>query len=394
MTALKREALGDVAAVDAALTEIELGLDLLLNLTPVNAAEAWTDFEKNGFATVPTLRSRPLDFEPDVVLRDLYAIEIERVEEPALAELFRDKRDEIARQVVLLKDRDTSRFLHGSIQLFGEVGDGLVEDAHALLKAIPNDVVPDRRVTAAGFAEAAQEELDLYRDAYPGFAQELEVRSDVSDLMVSHGRLVIPAAANFRRGRVQPLIQHEVGTHIVTFANGSAQPLSLLTVGLPGYEETQEGLAVLAEYAVDGLDPLRLRLLAGRVLAVKGVIEGASFLDVFEELHGEHGFNAKTAWGVTIRVTRSGGLTKDVIYLRGISRVLEFVAERKDLSPLLVGKLSLEHVPLIEELLESGFLKPPWIQPRWIDMPVARDRLKRAYEGLSVTELLDGKDQR
>ncbi|MCA1709028.1 MAG: flavohemoglobin expression-modulating QEGLA motif protein, partial [Actinobacteria bacterium] len=237
-----------------------------------------------------------------------------------------------------------------------------------------------------------QEELDRYREDYPGFAHELEVRDDVPDLMVSHGKLLIPAAANFRSGRVEPLIQHEVGTHVVTFANGSAQPLSLLTVGLPGYEETQEGLAVLAEYAVDGLEPQRLRLLAGRVLAVKRVIEGASFLDVFEELHEEHCFSAKTSWGVTIRVTRSGGLTKDVIYLRGISRVLEFVAERKDITPLLVGKLSLEHVPLVEELLESGFLKTPWIRARWLDMPVAKERLQRVFEGLSVTELLDRED--
>ena len=32
--------------IDASLTEIERRVDLLLNVTPVNAAEAWTDFER------------------------------------------------------------------------------------------------------------------------------------------------------------------------------------------------------------------------------------------------------------------------------------------------------------------------------------------------------------
>jgi hypothetical protein len=36
--------------IDARLTEIERSLNLLLNVTPVNAAEAWADFERSDFA--------------------------------------------------------------------------------------------------------------------------------------------------------------------------------------------------------------------------------------------------------------------------------------------------------------------------------------------------------
>ena len=102
-------------AVDARLTEIERKLNLLLNVTPTNGAEAWTDFERSGFESVPTLQSRPLDFEPDLLKRDLYNVEIERVEDPALNSLFRAKRDEIARQITLLEDRGTSRFRYGAL---------------------------------------------------------------------------------------------------------------------------------------------------------------------------------------------------------------------------------------------------------------------------------------
>jgi uncharacterized protein (TIGR02421 family) len=274
--------------------------------------------------------------------------------------------------------------------LFGDVGERLVKDALELLDAIPDATVSDRRVTAAHFAEEAQEELDRYRAAYPDFSHELEVRSDISDLMVSHGQLLIPATAHFRAGRVEALIHHEVGTHVLTYANGNAQPLKLFAVGLPGYEETQEGLAVLAEYAIGGLDPKRMRLLAARVIAVHRVLEGAGFTQVFEELHEGFGFAPKTAWGIAIRVTRSGGHTKDVIYLRGISRVLEFAALRKDLSTLFIGKLSLEHVPLVEDLLDRGILRPAWIRPRWLDIGAAPERLASVYEGMTVLDLVRG----
>ena len=380
----------EVLEFDHGLTAIEKELELLFNLTPVNAAEAWSDFEHGGFAHPPVLRSRPLELDLDVLRRRLYAMAFENVEDPLLCELLTTKRDELGRQINLLADRDTSRFLYGSLALYGDVGERLLKDAQELLGVLPHEQAPDDRVTAAGFAKAAEAEFALYRAAYPDFDNTLEVRGDVSDLMVSHGRLMIPATSYFRAGRVQALIQHEVGTHVVTYANGARQPLEMLCVGLPGYEETQEGLAVLAEYAIDGLDPQRLRVLAARVVAVQRVLDGAGFLEVFEDLHETYGFAPKTAWSIAIRVTRSGGLTKDVIYLRGINRVLEFAAQRKDLSALFVGKLSLEHVPLIEELLNREVLQPAWIRPRWLDMEGASERLARAYDGMSVLDLIGG----
>jgi len=380
--------LSQALEIDHALTEMEREIDLLLNLTPTNAADAWADFERGGFASVPALQSRPLGFEPDLVKRRLYDLEIELVEDPALGNIFLAKRDEIMRQIMLLEDRDTSRFMYASLQLFGDVGDALVADATELLETIP--VIPprDSYVTAAAFAETAQQELDAYRARYPGFAAELEIRSDVTDLMVSHGRFLVPSTAVFRSKRVNALIQHEVGTHVVTYENGREQPFKLLAVGLPGYDETQEGLALLAEFVCGGLDPLRLRLLAARVVAVHMVIQGADFLEIFGELRERHDLAPKSAWGVAARVARNGGLTKDVIYLRGISRVLEFVSQRATIEPLLVGKLSLDNVPLVEELIQREILRPPRITPRWAEGEEARKRLARAYDGMRVRELI------
>jgi uncharacterized protein (TIGR02421 family) len=239
--------------VDARLTDIERGVNLWLNMTPVNAAEAWADFERSDFGTVPMLRLRPLGFEPDLVRRDLYNLEIENVTDPALHTLFRAKRDEIARQITVLEDRDTSRFVYGSLQLYGGIAQPLASSAEVLLETIPARAPSTRSVSAGAFAEAARAECDRYRAVYPDFPARVEVRDDISELMVSFGRLLIPAAAALRADRVEPLLHHEIGTHVVTYQNGARQPLTLLTVGLPGYDETQEGLAVLAEYLTGGL---------------------------------------------------------------------------------------------------------------------------------------------
>jgi len=376
--------------VDARLTEIERSLNLLLNVTPVNAAQAWEEFVRGDFGTVPALRLRPLEFEPDAVRRDLYNLEIENVTDPALHTLFRAKRDEIARQITALEDRDTSRFVYGSLQLYGGIAQPLASAAEELLETIPAEAPSTRSVTAGAFAEAAREEFDRYRAVYPDFPMNVEVRDDISELMVSFGRLLIPEAAAFTAARVEPLLHHEVGTHVVTYHNGARQPLTLLTIGLPGYDETQEGLAVLAEYLTGGLDPRRLRVLAARVVAIGKMLDGAGFLEIFESLREVHRISARTAWSIAIRVVVAGGSVKDAIYLRGITRILESLAEGSSLDALFVGKLSLDHIPLIQDLLDREVLQAPWVRPRWLDVPGAQKRLDKLRGGASVTDLYEG----
>ena len=375
--------------IDASLTEIERSVNLLLNVTPVNAAEAWADFERSNFGTAPTLRLRPLEFEPDMVRRDLYDLEIENVTDPALHTLLKAKRDEISRQITALEDRDTSRFVYGSLQLYGEIAQPLVSAAEELLDLIPAQAPNTRSVTAGAFAEAARAEFDRYRAVYPDFPSDIEVRDDISELMVSFGRLLIPEAATIRADRVEPLLHHEVGTHVVTYQNGARQPLTLLTIGLPGYDETQEGLAVLAEYLTGGLDPRRLRVLAARVVAIADMLNGAEFLQIFESLRTEHRIPTKTAWSIAIRVVVGGGSVKDAIYLRGITRLLDALAEGTSLDALFVGKLALDHIPLIQDLLDREVLNEPWVRPRWLDVPGAQERLDRLREGASVTDLYE-----
>ena len=77
------------------------------------------------------------------------------------------------------------------------------------------------------------------------------------------------------------LLQHEIGTHVLTYYNGKGQPFRQLYAGLSGYEALQEGIAVLSEYLVGGLCGNRLRLLAARVVAVRAMLDGIRLRGVF-----------------------------------------------------------------------------------------------------------------
>ena len=56
------------------------------------------------------------------------------------------------------------------------------------------------------------------------------------------------------------LNNHEIGVHMVTTMNGLLHPLKIFSHGFPNYEETQEGLAVFAEYMSNNLTVKRLKV--------------------------------------------------------------------------------------------------------------------------------------
>ena len=382
--------------VDAMLAEASESYEFLLSLTPVNGEQAWHEFERKRFERTPAFHYRPLPVEPVVLKRSLYQAPVERIEDPALALVFREKLDELDRQITMLQDRNTTRFLHESIQLYGGVEDSLHELAVGLLERIP----PRSRegpsvgtVDSEAFAARAREEIEFLRAQWAAVKTGVEIRSDVTGLLVSKGRLLVSAHSRIPVSRVEALVQHEVGTHVLTYHNGKAQKLRLLSTGLAGYDSLQEGLAVLSEYLVGGLSRPRLRLLAGRVVAAKCLLGGATFVDTFQVLRNTFGFANRVAFTVTARTFRSGGLTKDAVYLRGLQQILDYLAGGGALEPLFVGKIAAEHIPIIRELTWRGVLVTPPLRPRYMQLPQSLARLERVRRGISVADLLDGRQR-
>ncbi len=377
--------------VDRQLAAVSNQFDYLLQLTPVNATGAWKQFQADHFEQTPEFHYRPLPVDPLLLKRQLYKIPIERVEDPALHRLFEEKQNELELKLTMLRDRDTPRFLHESMTLFGGVKDDILELSRDLLQNLASKGESEKgpNVDAQEFARLAKAEFEFYRKDCPKFKARVEVADDVSGLIVSRGKLLVNSEMTLAPSRVKALLAHEVGTHLLTYYNGRMQPFQQLYSGLAGYEELQEGLAVLSEYLVGGLSRGRLRQLAARVVAVRHLTEGAAFADTFRSLTRDFGFTNRTAYNITMRVYRGGGLTKDAVYLRGLVAILKYVQKGGDLKPLLVGKMAVEHIPIIKELQYRKVLSQAPITPRYLLNNESLELLERLRGGkTSITDLV------
>jgi uncharacterized protein (TIGR02421 family) len=362
-------------AIDRELADTASSILFLLDVTPVNLIEARRSFLSDG--ATPEFVYGPLADDPVVIETRLEAVAIDSVEDAALARILTSKRRELELQLQMLRCRGSAQFLELSLQLYGPVSPALLGEAEALLAQVPPPARESGdRVDATTFARLAEAELDLYRSVRADLTAHVEVRDDSSGVMVSNGNLLIAPTAAVPSRRVHALLQHEIGTHIVTHINGSCQPLRLLGAGLAGYDETQEGLAVLAEYLAGGLTPRRLRQLAARVLAVHQMCTGESFPAVHRNLV-DSGVSWREAFTITMRVFRSGGLTKDAVYLRGLSDVVAYVGAGGDLGVLWLGKMALSDVPPIVALRDRGVLVDPVLLPRYLAEPLTQERLSR-----------------
>lgn len=374
--------------IDRQLREWSERLELLLYLTPVNTMEAWRSFRR-----VP---ATPVFLYRDSVdlswVRDLESLDIGVVPEPHFRVVLEEYKQALHYKVDLASARNDSRLMIPcSRKVYGPIEDGLVETARVLLGRIPRrDRQEERRtrVKSAALLPLAVQEIEQYKEAWPDFGAEAEIREDVHGILVSKGRLLIGASYATPKTRVVPLLHHEIGTHCLTYANGTLQPLSLFASGLHRYEALQEGIAVLSEHLCGGLRRPRLRLLAGRVLAARSVEEGASWMETYLLLRREYGFTKRLSFNITTRVHRGGGLLKDAIYLQGLIELLSFLREGGDLISLLLGRMGFAHIPWVQQGVEEGWLASPRLLPRYLDTPGAQKRLERLRQPIELHELI------
>lgn len=376
---------------DARLARVADAFDMLLEVTPTNEHEAWSAFQAAHFEREPTFHYRALPIDPATIKRELYRAPVQRVDDPTLANMLRERQLELDMEINLLGDRNRPRFVNESRQLFGEPDAELVALAESILARLPPgepDLVGDRLVDSETFAGRARELAAFYREQDPAFRGSVKVRNDVSTLIVSQGCLLVDAHFRVRPHRVEALIHHEVSTHLLTYYNGRSQRLRQFHVGFAGTELLQEGLGVLAEHLVGGLDRERWRVLASRVVAVDCMVRGASFIETFRKLHDEVALEAHMAFIVTMRALRSGGFTKDLVYLKGIRDLLAYLADGGPLEPLYLGRFGLHHAPAIEELRMRGMIEGGWQLPALLREPGPSRQLDRVRAGLTVLDLV------
>ncbi len=377
-----------VAEVDRAVSDADRRMAFLLHVTPVNVAEACAEFTASADAA-PAFEYRPLPFDPRAEAARL--AELSELAGDGWAALLRAKRREVVIRLEMLARRGTAQFRELADLLYGGVTKELAALAHQLLDSIPPSG-PERASPGVGAAEIARRataEIAAYRRLLPELDCRVEVRPDVAGMVVEQGNLLIGRDTVVPPERVQALLHHEIGTHVLTHANGGRQPLRLMRDGLAGYEELQEALGVLAEYLSGGLSPPRLRRLAERVAAVASMQVGATFRETYDLLRRRWGLAAGAAFRVAMRAHRAGGLAKDLVYLRGLEGLLAHLGAGRSFDVLFAGKITLRDVAAIERLLAGGGMERSWVAPRYLDDPGAAERFDRLRAGMAVPGLLE-----
>lgn len=287
----------------------------------------------------------------------------------------------------LLDAVGTPRFLELSRELYGDPHDLLpgtefthFDAARHLLKVTAplRAVCVDEGHLVCVTAETVQRELQARTDPFFG-QHRLQVVIDpnlASKAAASHNRIRIRARSSFTEADIEQLLEHEAFVHSATALNGRLQPLQCMGLAAPRTTATQEGLATMAELITGSMDLSRLRRLALRIGAVRHVIEGADFVEIFR-FFLRAGQTEDESVRSTVRVFRGGdphgkiAFTKDAVYLHGLIGVHTFLRRaisdhRVELiARLFAGRVTVSDVLKLEPAFDAGELYPgryvaPW----------------------------------
>lgn len=362
-----------IIEIDRELYDALKNFELLGYLTPINIEQEKKRFFESKSSINPEFIYRPIKLDPSELKRKIHRLPIERITDVHVQRLYESVINAYSDKIDMLSTIGTERFLYASLRYFGEPGEGDMRNA-LFLQHLPEPENPVKE-PVLGTDEAIklfQEGFDTY-----GFKGKIEVtKSLVASAMVVNAqrKVLLKKGATFSPRELRFLVHHEIGVHMVTTMNAAMQPLKIFSLGLPVNTKTQEGLAVLSEYLSGNMTLKRLKELGLRVIATQLMVRGADFKKTYRRMVNDYGMDVNEAFYLTTRIHRGGGFTKDHLYLRGLKEIYRFWKDGNDLSPLLIGKTSLDAYGTIRELLERGVLvKPKYITHAFESPQVGQD---------------------
>jgi uncharacterized protein (TIGR02421 family) len=342
--------------IDALVKQIEL----LSYVNPLNIEEEKARFFSSKYLTDPVFNYPSIDFDRFKLHRKLFESDLESIEDAEISKLYEDIIYQYSGLIQCIETVGTDKkFYYNCLHCFGTPTENDVENAKFILhfededKGIPKFQPKYSAAEAEVFFKSFSKNYD--------FSYSIKHSDKISAIaMVLNNikTLVLNTNHTYSDNEIAVLTNHEIGVHMVTTMNGLLHPLKIFSHGFPNNEETQEGLAVFAEYMSNNLTIKRLKELAYRVIAVDSLAKGYSFSRTFRLLHNQYDLDREEAFYITVRVHRGGGFTKDYLYLTGLKKVYDYYHSGKDLSLLLTGKVSLEYVDDIESLIKKGLAVP------------------------------------
>lgn len=339
----------------------------------------------------------PLRFDPEEKLREFHAIEHDINKKlgqfSGIGSIMLRTCREYRMAVQLLKARGTSLFYETSVDLYGSADEAFYPNGPVLsdlsellaeaLSSLSDDIVSDKdekKFTSEEAVEILNERLSRY------FTKEDQVAVLASDNIVSDaaagaGYIKMRTDAMFSERDIQLLEVHEGWVHVGTSINGATQPIcTFLGKGAPSCTITQEGLAVITEIFTFSSYPRRVQRITNRIKAISMAEQGANFIEVFDYFHKDLRIHMDDAYSLASRIFRGstptlGPFTKDLSYAKGFLLIYNYIrlAVQMGLSnhvpTLFVGKLRLEDLQILNQLVEEGIVMPArYIPPQFKDL--------------------------
>ncbi len=295
--------------------------------------------------------------------------------------------DEYLAVLDLIAARGTRLFGEIAKRLYGSASDAfhaggpslsdLADSLDRALRAIDESAFLDRTAHDIPTRDAVarlQERLDRIFSEPGSRVRVTESDGIVADAAAGSDYIKLRKDVQFSERDLRVLEAHEGWVHVGTTLNGQRQPFcTFLAKGTPSTTITQEGLALLVEILAGVSHPTRLRRITDRVHAIARAEAGANFVEVFDAMIAR-GRTRDEAYTTTVRAFRGstadgGPFTKDLAYHKGFVSIYSFmqIAVRRgrlDRIPLLFcGKLTLEDVGTLSDLLEQQLVVPPLYLP-------------------------------
>lgn len=346
--------------IDANLNRLVYNIELLNYINPLNSAAEKKQFFSSKCNYEPQFKYPKLKFNGYKLHRLFFSQRLERIEDDDIRQLYEDVIYEYSGLIECIQTIGQGRkFYYNSLKSFGTPTEKDIENAKFILRfedsEFNEDLVPLYSV------DEAKAYFEDFSKRY-NFNYNIKISKNIAAaamVLNNTQTLVLKKNHTFSKNQLVVLANHEIGVHLVTTFNGLSQPLKIFSNGLPNNVETQEGLAVYSEFMSGSLTMQRLHELAFRVIAADSLSKGHCFSDTFDLLHNQYKLDRDKAFGITLRIHRGGGFTKDHLYLSGLRNVYQHTNKGKDLGALLTGKVTMEYLPAIEKLQALGLAIPP-----------------------------------
>ncbi len=347
----------EVLILDNKLFSLCKNIETLNFINPINLVAQRNKFLKKNSYIAPNFNYKQLNINPYKFRELLYKLPVDEVLDADIQQLYRHVIDNLASKIDLLTTIGSDEFLYNSLKYYGEPDQTDIANARFLLHLNHQAVAEPQPLFNADDA------IDYFKTQAEAWGLKCRVEKSskiVAKAMVNNekAQLLINKNAEFTEKELHAFAYHELGIHMLTTLYAKRQPLKVFSLGLTGNTHAQEGLALYSEYCSGSLTLERLQTIALRVVAVKYMLEHGDFVKTFHTLINEFSLEKNAAFTLTTRVYRGGGFTKDYLYLRGFSDIVNLTKEQP-IDNLLIGKTGILDFTIINEIVERGMIAKP-----------------------------------